>query len=256
MKNPFRKGFRNIDVTSKMLTTIDSMSAFQYVQRPSLIHRLNPAVKVSFWVAVVTLTLLTTNLLSSGILAVVCIIYYFLAKLNFKDFMRDTKFIFIAALSILGAYILIEGNFIGLVKGATVSLRTIMIFLPVVVLLRTTTTSQLLYSFRKVLPYRFMFALTVALRFLPYFSKELMNILSIQRMRGVKIRPKTFLTKEGIKCIMIPLTVRGVKTVNELSMSISSRAFGAHKRRTHLSEALGGGEDEKKIATLLLSRKG
>lgn len=235
MKNPFKKA--KIDVASKMLGMMDRIPGFQYVRRDSFIHRMSPIIKIALWMVGVALAVSTTDLLITAALAIMCVIYYFSAKLTVKEFWRDTRFIFLLTLSIFGLYILVERSLTGLITGITMGLRTMTIFLPNLVLLRTTTTSELLYSFRKFLPYKIVFALTVAVRFLPYFSKELINIISVQRMRGVNITLKTFLSREGMNCIMIPLTVRGVRTADELSMSISSRAFGAHKKRTHLSDA-------------------
>jgi len=237
LKISIRKRLRRSNLTSKFIANVDSMAAFQYVAGDSTIHRLNPVVKMAFWVGVVIFTLATRDLATIGALAVACCAYYFLAGLSLSEFVRDSRFILIASISIFGLYVLIKGSD-SLAMGATMALRTVMLFLPAVVLLRTTTVSQLLYSFRRVLPYKLIFMAAIALRFLPYFSKEFLNILNIQRTRGLRITPRTLLSLEGVNCLMVPLAVRGVKTADELSMSISSRAFGACKERTYLSDAM------------------
>jgi len=60
---------------------------------------------------------------------------------------------------------------------------------------------------------------TLAIRFLPVFSKELKDIAVIRKMRGVNVSWKIFMSREAINSILIPSIIRAVKSANELSLS-------------------------------------
>jgi energy-coupling factor transport system permease protein len=219
------------------LASIDSIEAFQYVSRDSVIHRLNPVIKMAIWLALILTTLAVSDLVTMGILSVTCVAYYFLAGLKLREFIRDSKFVLMASFAIFGLYVAAQG-IDSLGTGAAMALRTVTLFLPAVVLLRTTTVSKLLHSFRRLLPYKLILIMAIALRFLPYFSKEFLNILSVQRTRGLRLSLRALFSPEALNCIMVPLAVRGLKTASEISMSISSRAYGAHDKRTYLFDAI------------------
>jgi energy-coupling factor transport system permease protein len=138
--------------------------------------------------------------------------------------------------SVLAIYALVYQSYEGIISGLGIGLRVFMIFIPLEVLLKTSTIGEILFSFRKLMPYRYLFMLTIAVRFVPYFSKELEEIIAIQRMRGVELCLKTFISREGINALLIPLTIRGIRAADEITISAVSRGFGIHNRRSSIHE--------------------
>jgi len=227
---------KHLNVPGMLAFASSSAAAYQYIDRDSIIHRLSPFLKIIIWLAFIAFAFLLHNPLPLFILILFCLFYYLLTKPKVDEFISDTKFMFIISFFIILSYFIIFRDIPGAIQGIVISFKIFLLFIPMIVLLKTTSISNMLYSFRKILPYRYVFSITIALRFMPYFSREMMNIIDVQRMRGVNIKWKTFLSMEGVNSILIPLVMRAVRTADELSMSASSRGFGAHEKRTYLED--------------------
>jgi len=238
---------RHFNTTGMLKIASSSADAYQYISRKSPVHSAAPFLKVGIWLLFIAAALFFSQLLPLLAAAALCLIYYNLSGAKFGEFIKDIKFIFIISISIIIFYIIISRNISGIIDGAVISSRIFLLIMPMIVLLKTTTISDMLYAFGKVLPYRYVFAVTVALRFLPYFSKEIINIIDVQRMRGVNITWKTFLSAEALNSILIPLVIRAVRTADELSMSVTCRGFGAYSRRTYLGDFKNNNLTEKLI---------
>jgi len=236
MKNEKLTMKKHLDIRGMLAFASSSAAAYQYINRDSIIHRSSPFLKVVIWLAFMASALLLHDPLHLSILILFCSFYYLLTKPTVDEFISDTKLILMVSFFIVLSYSIIFRDVPGIIQGIAISFKIFLLFVPMIVLLKTTSISSMLYSFRKILPYRYVFAITLALRFLPYFSREMINIIDVQRMRGVNITWKTFLSIECINSILIPLVMRAIKTADELSMSVSSRGFGAHKKRTYLED--------------------
>jgi energy-coupling factor transporter transmembrane protein EcfT len=104
-------------------------------------------------------------------------------------------------------------------------------FLPGALLLRTTPTGRLLDAVERVLPPRLAFALATSLRFVPFFARELHEILGVQRLRGARLAPRELWRprawRDAVECAGIPLAVRVIHTANEVARSAEVRGIAA-----------------------------
>lgn len=85
-------------------------------------------------------------------------------------------------------------------------------------------------------PYRFAFAVLVALRFLPLIQEEISKIRDAQAIRGVK-------NERGFKGLwqrwqryMFPVLLNGLRKSETTGMAMDSRAFGLYENRTYVDE--------------------
>lgn len=86
------------------------------------------------------------------------------------------------------------------------------------------------------IPYRFAFAVLVALRFLPLIQDEISKIKDAHLIRGVK-------QEKGIKGAfhnwqryLFPILVNGLRKSETTSIAMDSRGFGLFKTRTYTDE--------------------
>lgn len=249
-RNPLKLN-RSIDITRILTLGISSISAFQYTNDNSLIHRLNPLLKIGIWMVLTTLCLLLTEIREMFALTLISIFYFLLTRPSLKGLVRDMRFILMMSLSIILVCLLLDHDrYRALNTGIAMSLRVMILFIPMMVFIKTTSFSQMLRGSRKLIPYRYSFAFITAFRFLPYFLRELINIIEVQRMRGLKLNWATFFSKKGLTSVLIPLTVRGIRTADELSRSVISRAFGITRKRTYLEDVKKAFEEKAKRSVI------
>lgn len=100
--------------------------------------------------------------------------------------------------------------------------------LPLVLMLMTTKITDISGSLVKKLhvPYKYAFALTTALRFIPVFANEMSDIIEAQTARGVEFDTKNPFKKIGlILPLCVPLLISSVKRIDDSSISARLRGF-------------------------------
>lgn len=154
--------------------------------------------------------------------------YYLLSRLGLAELWKDIRFFFIQMIIIVGLY-LIRYGIDGIWLGIQTTLQILLFFMPGMVFIRTTQSTQMMRDLRKILPVRFSFLIVTSLRFVPFFARELHEIAMAQRLRGARITPRQFINprswKDFLNCLMVPLIVRALKTANEAALSAEARAF-------------------------------
>ncbi len=223
----------------KLLRTSDY--ACQYVTHDSLVHRLGPGWKLG---VSMVLSALAVGARTPGELlglVVVTVGYYFLARLTPYDLWRDTRFFVFQALLVIGLYCLLHGVAKGIWPGVRTSVQVILFYSPGAVLVRTTRTSDMMRGLRRVVPYRLSFLVFVSIRFVPFFLRELDEIMTAQRLRGARLLPRQLLNPRNwgdlFHCLLLPLMVRALKTAEDVSLSAEAREFGTRKERTFFDAA-------------------
>ncbi|RLE62437.1 MAG: hypothetical protein DRJ49_03980 [Thermoprotei archaeon] len=108
----------------------------------------------------------------------------------------------------------------------------------ILIIFCTTMPSGLVFCIHSLrLPYKAGFILTIALRFLPVAIRETRTIMEAQMSRGLELQRGNILQRlRNFAPIFIPLFVRMMKGVVELSVSLESKCFGAKRKRTFVHE--------------------
>ena len=123
----------------------------------------------------------------------------------------------------------------GIERGLSLSLRFLLVVLSSMLFVSVTDPTLLAHSLTKLrIPYRYSFALVIALRFLPLFDSENHTVRLAQKSRGIKpevggIR-KIFRT---IQYTFFPLLVSALSRVESLAISMDGRGFGYSSTRTY-----------------------
>jgi len=215
--------------------------AWQFVAGSSAIHRAPPVLKLGLVVATFFVFLRMDRLEWLGAGMGVLLAVYLSAGLGFGRLWRDLRYVILQAAVVACIVAGVMHGVEGVRRGTAVGMKLVLFFLPVVIWLRTTLVSDLLYGLRRIVPYRYLFLMGTAIRFLPYLTQEFRDILEAQRLRGVPLGPGSLVSPRGLRdtayCVLVPMVVRVLKVSEEIRLSALSRGLDSTDRRTYLKDA-------------------
>ncbi|MCC6147822.1 MAG: energy-coupling factor transporter transmembrane protein EcfT [Anaerolineaceae bacterium] len=218
-----------------------------YIDRSSPIHQMDARVKL-IWVLVIFLAVMTFNhplyhlAIFLSILAAAAA-----AKLPMRILFSRVKAIIplgilIAAMwaifgkegVILWKWWVFQITDISLQYGISVGFRVISLVLALFVVLQSTEQAELLYGLIGLkMPYNFAFIITAIFRFAPTISGEADTIREAQRTRAMDFETGSSIERiRKSTSFLVPLIIRVLKTTLELSIALSSKAYGAYPTRT------------------------
>ena len=233
---------------------------FNYIDRPSPIHRLTGASKL-FCLILWSLAAMSgfhTPLLVALTLASVAL--FKLSRIKVKDisFMLGATMIFLVLNNLL-IYLFspehgveIYGSRTLLLEGIgryTLTLEQLFYHLnvvlkytctiPIVLLfVCTTDPSEFASSLNRVgVSYRISYAVALALRYIPDIQREYRDISMAQQARGVEMSKKARLTDRlrSVSKILIPLILSSMERIDTISNAMELRGFGKNPKRSWYS---------------------
>ena len=230
---------------------------FNYIDRPSPIHRLTGACKLVcllLW-SVAAMTSFYTPLLAA--LTVAALILFRTAKLRVKDisFTLGAMIVYVILNNVL-IYLFSPGHGAQLYGSRTVlltlpgrySLTAEQLFyhlnvvlknactIPIVLLfVCTTNPSEFAASLNRIgVSYRISYAVALTLRYIPDIQREYHDISLAQQARGVEMSKKASLIHrlKAARTILIPLVLSSLDRIEVISNAMELRGFGKGKKRT------------------------
>lgn len=236
------------------------INLFNYIDRPSVIHRLTGATKLVcmlLWCLAAMTTFHTPLLI---ILTIAGLLLFRLSKIKFSDvwFMLAATIAFLLLNNVM-IYIFspehgttIYGTRTVLFKIAgpyTVTLEQLFYHLnvilkyaasiPVILLfICTTNPSEFAASLNRIgVSYRVSYAVALALRYIPDIQREYRDISLAQQARGTEMSKKASLVArlKAVSSILIPLVLSSVERIETISNAMELRGFGKEKKRTWYS---------------------
>ena len=226
----------------------------------SFIHKLSPITKLIavllFWAT----ALLSFDMLSLGVMILVAIIAWVVARLplsSFKPILIVTGIILTIMVTlngflyyggeevlfrVFGAPFYKEGMLFGIVIG--LKILTVVTVFPV--LTATTPMPVFMAGLAKIhMPYKVIFTLGMAFRLVPLVNTTYQDITEAQQLRGHDLKSMPFFKKltKGYIPLFVPLIVTLLRRAGDLDIAIESRGFGGQQERTYLSEITMGWRD-------------
>ena len=230
---------------------------FNYIDRPSPIHRLSGASKLVcllLW-SVAAMTSFYTPLLV--FLTVLALILFRMAKLRIKDvsFTLGIMLVYIALNNIL-IFLFSPAHGVELYGSRTVliplpgrySITAEQLFYhlnvilknactipPVILFVCTTNPSEFAASLNRIgVSYRISYSVALALRYIPDIQREYHDISLAQQARGVEMSKKANLIHrlKAASTILIPLVLSSMERIETISNAMELRGFGKGKKRT------------------------
>jgi len=233
---------------------------FNYIDRPSPIHRLTGASKL-FCLILWSLAAMSgfhTPLLIALTLASVAL--FKLSKIRVKDisFMLGATMIFLVLNNLLiylfspehgveiygSRTVLLEGfgRYTLTAEQLFYHLNVVLKYtctIPIVLLFVCTTgPSEFAASLNRVgVSYRISYAVALALRYIPDIQREYHDIALAQQARGVEMSKKARLTDRlrSVSKILIPLILSSMERIDTISNAMELRGFGKNPKRSWYS---------------------
>ncbi len=237
------------------------INLFNYIDRPSPIHRLTGACKLVCLIAwsLAAMTSFYTPLLIA--MTIGSLILFKVAQLKVKDisFMLGIMFAYILMNNILiflfspnhGSSIYgtetvlfkLFGPYVVTAEQLFYHLNVILknaCTIPIVLLfVCTTNPSEFAASLSRIgVSYRISYAVALALRYIPDIQREYRDISLAQQARGVEMSSKAGLVHrlKAASSILIPLILSSMERIETISNAMELRGFGKGKTRTWYSE--------------------
>ncbi len=231
----------------------------QYYPTNSIIHKLDPRVKIIFtFVFMVSLFIVNTfsaYIFVFGMLAAVIV----LSKVPFSYILRGVKAIiylllFTFVLNVLftnGGKIYFEYGIIkitqdGLNLGFFMLIRLLLLIIGASMLTLVTTPIQLTDALENMLsPFKKMglpshelaMMMTIALRFIPTLLDETDKIMKAQMARGADFESKNIINRaKSMIPLLVPLFISAFRRADELAMAMESRCYHGGEGRTRLKQ--------------------
>ena len=230
---------------------------FNYIDRPSPIHRLTGATKLCcllLW-SFAAMTTYDTRLLA--VLAVAGVAVFAASKLRISDisFLLGFVTVFMVLNNVLvfvfspehgvGLYgtrhvlFSLGGRWVVTKEQLFYHLNLVLKYLamlPVVMIfICTTQPSEFAASLNRIgVKYTVAYSVALALRYIPDIQQEYHEISQAQQARGIEMSKKESLFRrlKAASAILIPLILSSIDRIETISNAMELRGFGKHKRRS------------------------
>ncbi len=230
---------------------------FNYIDRPSPVHRLTGATKflcLLLW-SFAAMSTYDTRMLA--VLAVFSFVLLRISKIRIKDvsFMLGFTAVFLVMNSVL-VYVFspqhgveiygschylfgLSGRYAPTAEQLFYHLNYLLKYLatiPIVLLfVCTTNPSEFAASLNKLgVKYSIAYSVALALRYIPDIQREFHEISQAQQARGIEMSKKAGLISrlKGVSAILIPLILSSMDRVEVIANAMELRGFGKNKKRS------------------------
>lgn len=221
----------------------------QYYSGDSVIHRLDPRVKIRFTVLYIIMTLIERNLplfaLLTGIFAAAVV----LSGVPVRYMLRGIRSVVVVILicsafnifttrgSVLAELGALQITVEGIVKCGFVFWRMLLIIFMSSLLMYTTTPTELTDGLEKCfhLSGNVAMAITIALRFVSVLSEELSRIMRAQEARGADFHSGGPIRRiRSLRTVVVPLFQNAIDRAGNLGDAMDARCYTGGRGRTKL----------------------
>lgn len=236
------------------------INLFNYIERPSIIHRMTGASKLAallLWSLAAMLGFHTPMLAA---MTAAALLLFRISKIRIREvgFMLGFTFVFMLmnnlliflfspehGVSIYGSRTLlftIAGPYVVTAEQLFYHLNVALKYtstIPIVLLfVSTTDPSEFAASLNRIgVSYRISYAVALALRYIPDVQREYQDISLAQQARGVEMSRKAkFLDRlRSISTILVPLILSSMERIDTVANAMELRGFGKQDKRSWYS---------------------
>jgi energy-coupling factor transport system permease protein len=208
-------------------------SGFLFVRGHSIIHRLDPRVRLSISVSLFVVSLVTRSVIEISAIILLVIILALTAHIAMR-FARSMVFTAaIAAVAFLLSYFVYPQP---VHTAIVLGLRLFAVISSTSIFFLTTTPDELEHVMRWFkLPPDFVMVFVIAIRFVPVLLLDALQIMDAQRSRGLELERGNIIQRiRNTIPVLVPLLAVAVSRSLDLAEAMDSRAYGAFKRPTSL----------------------
>ncbi|TFG32444.1 energy-coupling factor transporter transmembrane protein EcfT [Candidatus Thorarchaeota archaeon] len=222
--------------------------------------RINPLLKLLLLILTITGIMIYPSWRLSSILLVIVILLFRVSRVPLNLSRNRARFLIIFSILLLIFQVLmtVNGTILGymvpqlntfgpffpitdygLERGLSIASRFLLVVLSSMLFVAVTDPTLLAHSLTRLrIPYRYSFALIIALRFLPLFDSENQIVRMAQKSRGIQPEVGGFRKiLRTIQYTFFPLLVSSLSRVESLSISMDGRGFGYSENRTYFRKS-------------------
>ncbi len=224
-----------------------------YLQRDSLIHRLDPRTKVAVWLFIAAPAIILNSVLISSAMFCITLLFSFMGRVAVpyaKNIAKVTLPVFIPIFLIQGLFypggrtpiLWLTPAFSFKVEGvafaALLITRLLAIFGGAYLLNLTTYPGDLMASMQKSgLPLNIAYPLFSALQIVPTIESRLQSIIEAQTSRGLRLQKVSLPQKlRNFVPLLTPLLLGAIEEAYRRSIALEARGFSSKVRKTFLRE--------------------
>jgi len=238
----------------------------QYFPGNTIVHRLDPRVKLILTIVYVTALFLMKGFFAYALMLILLLTCISLSKIKPKSVLRGLRpvlivIIFAVCLNIFfirGETVVLEFYFIiitreGLLYAVFMAARLIMLIVGSFLLTYTTSPialtdglERMLSPLKKIrLPiHELAMMMSIALRFIPTLIDETDKIMSAQKARGADFETGGLIKRaKAILPLIIPLFISAFRRADELATAMESRCYHGGEGRTRMKVLKTAGRD-------------
>ena len=238
---------------------IKDITLGQYFPGKSVLHRLDPRMKLGLAVLYIVMLFVAKGFLGLSVGVVFLVVSFLISGIPIKMMAKSVKPIvpIIIFTGILNLFFVSTGDVVfswTIIKITTDGIRT-MIFMAVRIVFLICGTSLLTYTTspialtdaieRILSPLRVIkfpaheiaMMMTIALRFIPTLIEETDKIMSAQKARGADLESGSLIHRaKALVPILIPLFVSAFRRAEELALAMECRCYHGGEGRTRLKQ--------------------
>ncbi len=235
-----------------------SIALGQYYPSNSVLHRLDPRMKIILALLYIVCSFLCKNIISFALLAISALVLIIAGKIPLKIVFRGLRMIlivliFTSAINVFmtrGDVLLFEWKFIhvyleGIYAALFMIIRISALVIGTSMFMTYTTTpieltdalEDLLSPLKKlhVPVHEFAMMMTIALRFIPTLVEETDKIMTAQKARGVDFSSGSLISRaKALIPILIPLFVSAFNRAADLATAMECRCYHGGEGRTRM----------------------
>ena len=254
---------------------LNNITLGQYYPADSVVHRMDPRVKILLLIAVIVAIFLAGNLLAFVPVIAFLVIVTKLSKVPVKMMLKGLKplrliliLTFVLNLFFLqGETVLLDLGFAQIKKEALIlavhySLRLVLLVLFSSILTLTTPPITLTDGLERLLsPLRVVrfpahemaMMMSIALRFIPTLMEEADKIMKAQTARGADFESGNLIARaKAMVPLLVPLFVSAFRRAGDLAMAMEARCYHGGEGRTRLRVLKCGQRDYIACAVMAL----
>ena len=230
----------------------------QYYPADSILHRLDPRVKILSLIAYIVITFCTFNFYALGLVLFTVMTVVILSKVPFRLYLKSLKVIIIIVIitSVLNLFYgsgepiaqwwIIKITLSGIYNAIYVCVRIICLILFSSALTFTTSPTDLTDALERLMKplallhvkvHEIAMMMTIALRFVPTLLEETDKIMSAQKARGADMESgNMFARVKALVPVLVPLFVSAFRRAYELAVAMECRCYRGGKGRTRMKQ--------------------
>ena len=228
----------------------------QYYQEDSVIHRLDPRVKLVGTVFFMISLFMFNNLIGYGLAALFLFGTIKMSKVPFKFMVRGMKAIFLLLLiTVFYNLFLTKGDILwqwgflkltkqGIETAVYMMIRLTLLIIGSSLMTLTTTPNQLTDGIESLLSplkifkvpvHEVAMMMSIALRFIPILMEETDKIMKAQIARGAEFESKNLFKKvKALVPLLVPLLISAFRRANDLALAMEARCYRGGDGRTKM----------------------